>query len=437
MNKQTTNGRTGKHYFKKVLTASLASGLLFATPAKANIFEWITDQAHQGMSYVQATAQSMANTTTKLAHGDIDGAVNDFIERTQGGYPFMDMINDSINKLPRNDLTNAARVATDVAKRIDQGIAGTRRDLYQQTYDTYKGDYKELRRRIEQGDLDISEYKKYSLWHGIANANWNDPKGSIEQIATHQYELFSWVSNHKPGKLGAIKLGAQRAMKDEAIQQMLNEVKDQLKGSGVDAKVGGIIVSKLAERAMEERRAIERVCPSDFARFTPMKNGRFGPFEIRDLKYDVAIVAGYTHNNHQIYHYHPLREHKNNGYWEFIPTGGTDGLYYLRNNKHGGYLGAGAYTHDNHLYHYDETFADYKVFEVLRIFDQNETYKVVGYVLRDQKYLLGPVPGAAYQDGHVYHQSVKPVTRTEQLWDLYLCDQCRDGDERSQRRFPW
>lgn len=455
-----------KHHFQKsALVAALASGLLFAPAAQAWFGEDIWDAAKTSFTYVQAAANRFAETTGKLARGDIDGVANDLIEFYAGGKPFMGLVDDMIRKLPQNSLTSAAHKAVEVSQRIEQGMIDTRRDLYRHTYETYKGDWKELRRRIEKGDLDFSEYRKYSLWYGIAHADWGNPTKSIEEIAYNQYEAFSWASSHKPGKVGAIKFGAQRAMKDAAVRDMLAIMKDELRSNSIPSDVIGAILGKMTARATEDMLALARVCPADFRRVGAWEGrspwgqfGQTGPIEIRDQKWDEAIVSGFTHNNHEIYHYHPRSQHLNNGYWHLVSaddplsrsirqqfeargiyTSGCPGESYefhLHNAKHGGTLGAGEHVADNKLYHYDDRHADYNRWELLRVFDQEADYRIIGYVLRDLKYRLGPAAGAAYNDEHVYHQLVTPAdagSRKEAKWWLHLCDTCRDGDARSGR----
>ncbi|PVW13200.1 RICIN domain-containing protein [Marixanthomonas spongiae] len=123
-----------------------------------------------------------------------------------------------------------------------------------------------------------------------------------------------------------------------------------------------------------------------------------------------AVVAGNTYDGKM---YQQELKNRDNGKWQFIPTG--DGYYNIVDVRHGKAIVAGD-RQDNNVYHQDANNRDNAKWKLVK--RANNKFHII-----DKKHGKALVGGNVF-DGNLYHQD--PGLRSNALWNLTVIEGIHD-----------
>ncbi|ABB23890.1 protease inhibitor I42 family protein [Pelodictyon luteolum] len=195
---------------------------------------------------IRHATEAATKTMNKAASGDFDGVADDCIGAASNPAPFRDVALKALVRATPSQLRGVSEKATSIYKNLDDQYGQIKADTYRSLYESYKGDFKEIAARIEKGDYDISEYRKYALAYGLATADWSNPAAAVEKIASNQYAVYSWYSKHtiRGAAISATRnhFGADDAAVEGGIRQLAQNLKEA--NAGV---AGGAIMAEFVK----------------------------------------------------------------------------------------------------------------------------------------------------------------------------------------------
>ncbi|ABB23888.1 hypothetical protein [Pelodictyon luteolum] len=312
-----------KHPFIQFKRSRLSAGLIGLslalpmafTPQITNAYIW-DDAIHVGKSVTDIgssaykKAKSAASSAAKIAgdsavkagtmaaSADYDKVADIVIDAASNPAPFRNAVLDELSKLPPGKLGELSGSAAGVYKNIDDQYGEAKAATYKSLYKTYKGDLQELIRRAKEKDFDISEYRKYSLYYGIATADWSNPTKAATEIAKNQYTAFSFYSKHTLRGTATTETRNHIGLTNERIAEGLKELQEELKGINA-GKAGLAIMSEFMGSARKSYIGPGEYLPS--GSFIISDNGKYSVVFQKDgnLVYQGEIMFGLlSHNRH-------------------------------------------------------------------------------------------------------------------------------------------
>lgn len=225
--------------------ADVISDFFASTWKKAS--EAVAAYAENTYNNARSAASSVA---TKTQNGDFDGVADEIIKLSVGMHamqPFRDTLLDQVNEVAkRGGIGNYTQQAIAFEKSMETTANAGRAQIYKNLYNTYKGDGKAIYDNVKSGNLDFSEYYKYSLYYAVAHSDWSNPNAaaqSAEQIGRDQYAAYSWYQSHfaKGATIGYVR--QEVGLTDQAIEDGVKELLAEAK-RGQTGPLGALIATE-------------------------------------------------------------------------------------------------------------------------------------------------------------------------------------------------
>lgn len=247
---------------KALLLALCLTMTFFSTPSQSACLPWNKCFYEGAFDYFKQMADSAASIGNAAVHGDIDGVANGVINQLTNAGPFRDAMFSMITDIAPGQVGQYVRVANDLRAKVEQEANGMRAQTYRNLYATYKNDASTLATRLKEGNMDFSEYYRYSFYYAVATSDWSSPeamKASAIRIAEDQYAAYSWYSAHTV-KGAAIGTARDRVgLSDEAIKDGVRRLAEEVKSNKELGKMGAIILAHFAKVAVTTRNEVLNV----------------------------------------------------------------------------------------------------------------------------------------------------------------------------------
>lgn len=244
---------------KALLLALCLTMTFFSTPSQSACWPWNKCFYEGAFDYFKQMADSAASIGNAAVHGDIDGVANGVINQLTNAGPFRDAMFSMITDIAPGQVGQYVRVANDLRAKVEQEANGMRAQTYRNLYATYKNDASTLATRLKEGNMDFSEYYRYSFYYAVATSDWSSPeamKASAIRIAEDQYAAYSWYSAHTV-KGAAIGTARDRVgLSDEAIKDGVRRLAEEVKSNKELKQMGPIILAQFAAVAASARNEV-------------------------------------------------------------------------------------------------------------------------------------------------------------------------------------
>lgn len=254
---------------KALLLALCLTMTFFSTPSHSACFPWNKCFYEGAFDYFKQMADSAASIGNAAVHGDIDGVANGVISQLTNAGPLGDAMFSMVADIAPGQVSQYVRVANDLRAKVEQEANGMRAQTYRNLYATYKNDASTLATRLKEGNMDFSEYYRYSFYYAVATSDWSSPeamKASAIRIAEDQYAAYSWYSAHTV-KGAAIGTARDRVgLSDEAIKDGVRRLAEEVKSNKELGKMGAIILSHFATVAVSARNDVQGMTRTACAR---------------------------------------------------------------------------------------------------------------------------------------------------------------------------
>jgi|GEM_PF-5066163 len=274
-------------------------------------FKWANDAVAKFAENTYANAVNSArNTVNAVARGDFDGAASELILLSVGPSalgPFHDTLVDQVKAVAPPQIRKYVDGANQVVHQIDDGGRNAKAQVYKNLYNTYKNDGNALWDRVRSGNLDFSEYYKYSFYYAVATADWSNPDAAVksaEQIGRNQWAAYSWYSSHtwKGATIGYAR--GEVGLTDQAIEAGAKAILLELKNNPDLGAVGVLSATSFMKAAKEAQcrankdyctRPDQRICGKPSEQQTMSLHNKTG----QPILVKVHVVSTQTHcQNH-------------------------------------------------------------------------------------------------------------------------------------------
>ncbi|PKK89155.1 MAG: hypothetical protein CVV64_15730 [Candidatus Wallbacteria bacterium HGW-Wallbacteria-1] len=226
-----------KFCLAKMILISVVILSFFNMPTHAGIIDDVVNTVSKATKEAAAAATKAAKAAAKAADATVDQAVNgdydavadSVIAATSNPAPFRNTVLKTLVKVTPDEFKGISAQAAEIYKNLDNQYSEIKAKTYKSLYDTYRGDFNEISRRVQEGDFDVSEYLKYSLWYGIATADWSNPEAAVANIGKNQFAASSWYGKHtlKGAVISSTRdhIGLTNEAIEKGIKDLMNEMK--------------------------------------------------------------------------------------------------------------------------------------------------------------------------------------------------------------------
>lgn len=233
----------------RLLLALCLTMTLFSTPSYSACWPWNKCFYDGAVDFFKEMANNAASVGDAAVRGDIDAVATGVINQMTNVGPFRDAMFGLVTDIAPGQVGQYVRVANELRAKVEREANGVRAQAYRNLYATYKNDVSTLATKLKEGNMDFSEYYRYSFYYAVATADWSNPeamKASATRIAEDQYAAYSWYTSHTV-KGAAIGVTRDRVgLTDDAIRNGVRRLAKEIEANKELKQMGPIILAQYA-----------------------------------------------------------------------------------------------------------------------------------------------------------------------------------------------